>query len=138
MKKFKPLLVLAFLLVGPLQAPGQTEVDITSPNLDFHELDCDIMELDPVASIVVACERTVRLIDLRQGNRRLKTLLSNSQGKPVSLSAFTRGERVFVRGFLQEDGTIHAREIHQLPSGSRAESWPSRKKIPAWSWQTAP
>lgn len=133
------LLMLTFFTVAPLQISAlEKEIDLTSKSLEFYELECDIMTTDAVNSSMIACERTIRLIDLRQGNRRLRTLLSNSQGTPIAFSSFRQGDRIFLRGFLQEDGSIHAREIYQLPPRSGVESPPVRKPIADWRWQTVP
>lgn len=111
---------------------------VTSRDLDFREMQCPISMVDVGNKYLMVCEQQIQLVDVRQGNRRLRTITANSKGRPVPpFTVLRKGQWVFIRGFEQRDGRIFAREIYQLPGrikGKDRQNYPFFKEVPEWRW----
>lgn len=110
-------------------------LQVTSKNLDFFTAYCPVMSVDFQKQQMVVCEKVVKLVSQRVGDNELKTMLRDASGNKVPFSRVKKGESVFVRGFLQEDGTVVARGIYLLPanlSTAALNSYSFVRKTPDW------
>jgi len=131
------LALIVFTLVLPGFALAQfDEIWALEKDKDYFEMQCSIMEVHP--DNLVICEKTIRLVDFRQGGQRYKTMLFDHKGNSLSLWAFRENNWVFVRGFELRNGQIFAREIYRLPrdikQGER-RYFPFFSQVPKWEVQ---
>lgn len=112
--------------------------------LDFNE--CDpvklqgaIMSLNPGNRTMTVAEREIRMMDVGSGDRRFKTVLMHTDGKPVRFESFKAGQMVLVEGFQHPDGFVAAAKIQKISAipgskkGSKTmlQQTPMRRKIQA-------
>ncbi|MFA5719400.1 MAG: hypothetical protein WC952_16960 [Desulfobulbaceae bacterium] len=131
--------ILSALLLGVALFPERAfaEIDPTAKNLEFTRLECSITSVDRSALTIQACETAIRLVDVSENDRRLRTILASATRQPVSLDTFHENQRIFVRGFRQSDGSLVAREIYQLPPGEdRRQDLRFYHSIPDWEWES--
>jgi hypothetical protein len=130
--------LLLALVVCTLVLPGFAlaqfdEIGALEREGDYFELQCSVMEVHP--DQLVVCEKTIRLVDFRQGGQRYKTMLLDHKGNSLSFWSFRQNNWVFIRGFELENGQIFAREIYRLPrdvkQGER-RYFPFFSQVPKW------
>ncbi len=134
MNRFFSLLLLAVLLPVFVEPAGAGPHDPTDKNLVFATLRGSVMSIHPEGGTLVVAERGVRLIAHEKGGRILATLVQDAYGNPYPLHRLRTGEKVFVRGFEQPDGSIMAREIYALPANSVRQRFPFEREVPDWNW----
>ncbi len=137
---FAVLFLVLILSVKPaflrIAYAGDNPVISESTELDFFEIQTTVMEVHQKNNYIIAGEKVIQLLDFRKGRKRFRTMLRNTGGEETSLNTFTRGQKVFIRGFELPDGTIKARGIYQLPEtvvtaeGLRKFSF--AVKVPVW------
>jgi hypothetical protein len=97
--------------------------------LDFNECDTvrlqgAIMSVNPGNRTITVAEREIRMLDIGSDDRRLKTVLMHTDGKPERLESFKAGQLVRVEGFEHPDGFVAAAKIQKISAfqGGRKES----------------
>lgn len=73
-----------------------------------------VMEVDPAADTIVVAEREIRPMDVKAGERTIRTAYLDAEGRPLGHSIFHRGQLVHVKGWLHDDGFVAAASIQLL------------------------
>lgn len=97
----------------------------------FYEAEGKVMELAPSQAGLIVNEKQIDLFDEVNDGCRLRTMIFDETGKPVSSLSTLLHKRVFVRGFEQRDGSVIARDIHVV--GRDAGNRSVRRTIPDWN-----
>lgn len=112
-KRFLLALVVCTLVLPGFALAQFDEIGALEREGDYFELQCSVMEVH--RDYLVVCEKTIKLVDFRQGGQRYKTMLRDHKGNSLSFRDFRQNNWVFIRGFELENGQIFAREIYKLP-----------------------
>jgi len=86
---------------------------------DPFEVEAGIMQIDYSSNMLIIAESKVYVVDLRIGvQQRIKTALSDADGKPIRFESLERGHTIMVRGMQLPDGRVIAGEIIRLSLGT--------------------
>jgi hypothetical protein len=125
--RLTPVLIAASLMLlvcAGADPAGAREKEKTVGKVLLTELDfdaCDpfetrgpVMEVDPAADTLVVAEREIRPMDVKAGERTIRTAYLDTEGKPLGHSIFHRGQLVRVKGWLHDEGFVAAASIQLL------------------------
>ena len=116
----KSILMVLILGMGVLMLPlhALAEPDILK---DFSFDDCDpfetraiIMTVNGQKAQLVAGEQIIYVVDLNLGDQHLITELTDRAGNRLDISAFRRGQWVYVKGFRHIDGGVVASLVQRI------------------------
>jgi hypothetical protein len=87
--------------------------------IDFNECEpyqirAKIMDLHPENGTIVVAEKEIRALDVVAEGKPIKTEFLTMDGKPESLSAFSVGQYVWVKGVLHPDGFVAAFVVQKI------------------------
>ena len=87
--------------------------------IDFNECEpyqirAKIMDLHPENGTIVVAEKEIRALDVVAEGKPVKTEFLTMDGKPESLSAFSVGQYVWVKGVLHPDGFVAAFVVQKI------------------------
>jgi hypothetical protein len=104
---------------GPASAGDKKIKKSTLTEIDFD--DCDpfevsarIMEVDPDGDFFVVAEKEIRYVDLSAGDRPIRTVHLDMDGKAQPAGRYREGEHVQVKGWAHPDGFVAAASIQRI------------------------
>ena len=100
-------------------APSVKDPSVGVKPIDLDEcepidIQARIIEIKPDQGNLVVAEREVKDIDVKHGDRRIKTSYLNLEGRPDSRNSFRLGQYVRVKGALHPDGYICAYKVQKI------------------------
>ena len=130
------IVLLLCLILAPIAYSDNNLPINESADLDFFTLQTTIMEVHAQNNYLIAGEKIIELVDFLKGNKRFRTMVKNSGGDNITLGSLRSGQKIFVRGFELQGGTIQAREIYRLPETIRTRNdlrkYSFFEKVPVW------
>lgn len=115
---------LVLIVCAGAEPAGAREKEKVAGKVLLTELDfdaCDpfdargpVMGVDPLADTIVVAEKEIRPMEVKAGERSIRTAYLDTEGKPLGHSIFQRGQLVRVRGWLHDEGFVAAASIQLL------------------------
>lgn len=102
------------VFAGDKKIKKSTLTEIDFDDCDPFEVSARIMEVDPDAETFVVAEKEIRYVDLKTGERPIKTVHLDMEGKAQPDGRYREGEYVQVKGWAHPDGFVAAASIQRI------------------------